>query len=125
MKYTYKFNSVLLFTVMLVFVWSCKPKKELSKAPENTKCKEEITYAKDIAPIINQNCAATCHSAIKKAYGIDLSTYEGLASEAPKKRFMGSLNHEGLYPKMPKKAEKLDSSTLAKINCWIETGMKP
>jgi hypothetical protein len=125
MKNMFKILVVTSILSMLVFAMSCKPKKALAKTVDTNKCKELLSYSSDIAPIINQHCAGSCHSAAKKAYGIDLSNYESVAEEAAKKRFMGSLNHEGLYPKMPKKAEKLDSLTLQKISCWIETGMKP
>jgi hypothetical protein len=124
MKFKYQIVSFLAIGSFFLFAESCKPKKELAKTEASTKCKTVYTYTEHIAPIMQQHCAGSCHSAVKKAYGIDLSTYEMVSEEAAKKRFMGSLRHEGVYPKMPKKAEKLDDATLDMIACWIETGMK-
>lgn len=116
-------NSIKILTASLVLssVWACQPKKIVQKTTTEN-C--QSTYTLDVAPIINAKCAASCHSSKNKAYNIDLSTYELVVEEASKKRFMGSLNHEALYSKMPKKAEKLSDSTLKVIACWINSGMK-
>ncbi len=112
--------SLIVLSVLVISIQSCKPKQTV--AISKSDC--GATYSKDVAPIINKYCAGSCHSATKKAYGIDLSNYEMVKEEAQKKRFMGSINHDGLYPKMPKKGEKLSDSTIAVINCWIQGGYK-
>jgi hypothetical protein len=114
------YTSLFVLGALLVSVQACKPKKTVTIS--KTDCAS--TYTKDVAPIINKYCAGSCHSASKKMYGIDLSSYEMVKEEAMKKRFMGSIKHEGLYPHMPKKGAKLSDSTIAVINCWIEGGYK-
>ncbi len=114
------YTSLFVISALLVSVQACKPKKTVTMSKADC----SATYTKDVAPIINKYCAGSCHSATKKAYGIDLSNYEMVKEEAMKKRFMGSIKHEGLYPQMPKKGAKLSDSTISVINCWIEGGYK-
>lgn len=114
------YTSLFILSSLVISFQACKPKQTVSIS--KTDC--AATYTKDVAPIINKYCAGSCHSASKKAYGIDLSTYELVKEEAQKKRFMGSISHDGLYPKMPKKGEKLSDSTIVVINCWIQGGYK-
>lgn len=96
------------------------PAPKVSEACANS----SYTYAEDVKQIIDKNCAGSCHSAEKKASGIDLSTYENVKAEANKERFMMSLKHEGAYTPMPKKSPKLSDSTLNVLSCWIENGCK-
>lgn len=84
----------------------------------------DVTYENTVKSIMDANCANSCHSAMKHASGIDLSTYEKVKETAAKKYFMGSLNHQAGFAAMPMKAAKLSNDDLTKLQCWIENGMK-
>lgn len=92
--------------------------------PPETSC-APVSYAGSLDAIIGVQCGRACHSAAKKAGGIDLSTYEMVKMEASKPRFLGAIKHEQPFSPMPKKAPKLSDSAIAVVKCWIESGMYP
>lgn len=131
MKTQLTFAKVLL--VSAIAITACKPKKltetpgvaETKPAVASAECSNTMyTYAAEVKPIIDNNCAKSCHSANNHAGGINLSDHENVKTEAQKTRFMKSLKHEGTYTPMPKKSPKLSDSTLSILNCWIENGCK-
>ncbi len=112
---------IVITTALFV---SCKGTKQTAGTTDKkNNCASIPTYTGEIKAIMDANCAATCHSAKKKADGIDLSTYEVLKTEAVKRHFMGSIRQESGFAPMPKKAPKLGDETIQKIACWIENGM--
>lgn len=124
MKRHLNISIISIFVIGLSVFAACKskPKPVTNKTP----CGDpNVTYAADIKPILDLNCATTCHSAKKHAHGIDLSTYDMVKTAAAEASFMGSIKHEGNYDPMPKNHDKLDEATIQKINCWVENGMKP
>lgn len=135
MKNNYRIGLVLV--IATAAIWSCKPKKTVaSTAPEapaeevapkvvSASCAgKEYTYESDVKAILDNNCAKTCHSSLRRAGGINLSNYDQAKEEAVKTRFMKALRHEGTYTPMPKKSPKLSDSTLNILSCWIENGCK-
>lgn len=80
-----------------------------------------LTYNANIKSIIDDNCAS-CHSGKNPAHNIDLSNYESVKLATTKPHFMGSINHEKGFDKMPAGQAKLDEATIKKINCWILSG---
>jgi hypothetical protein len=83
-----------------------------------------VSYATDVKPILDNNCASSCHSAAKHAAGIDFSSYEKVKSIAGESRFLGSIRHLAGFSAMPKKAAQLSDSSIKVVNCWIQNGMK-
>lgn len=82
-----------------------------------------ISYAKDIAPILNANCAlGGCHDAVTKSYNHDLSNYDGVVASVKTGRFLGSVMQDAGYLAMPKSAAKLGDCELSKISAWINAG---
>src|SRR5687767_506263 len=123
MRNIYIITCVAVMT--LVLGNACKSRKKTATAVEKPKSVCDgmtVGYTSHIKNIIDENCANSCHSAQKKAGGIDLSTYEQVKDEASKVRFMGALQHEMPFSPMPKKHPKLSDSTLRVIGCWIEKG---
>jgi hypothetical protein len=112
--------SAVLIAIAVIAACKSKPVATASKCTDTS-----LTFTNDIKPIMDLNCASTCHSAKKHAHGIDLSTYENVKAAAADKSFMGSIRHQGVYTPMPKNHDKLDEVTLQKISCWIDNGMKP
>lgn len=110
------FFSVL---ALLFMVYSCK-----KDALQSFTCTGATpTYSAQIKPIMDAKCATSgCHSAAKKAGGIDLSNYASAKSEAASKAFLGSMEHLNGYKAMPQDAAKLPDSTIQKIHCWVNNG---
>jgi hypothetical protein len=92
-------------------------------APATDCTTQVLAYNAHIKPIIDTNCASTCHSATKRAKGIDLSTYAQVKEAAAKPSFLGSIKHETGFAAMPKMHPKMDDVTIGKISCWIQNGM--
>jgi uncharacterized membrane protein len=125
-------TSAFIAGALLFSVPACQSKKATKVTPgltetkpeTSSRCGDSVTYIAQVKAIIDNNCALSCHSARSHYAGIDLSTYEMVKAEAQKPRFMGSLNHIGVYSPMPKKSPKLSDSTLLVLSCWIENGYK-
>jgi hypothetical protein len=81
-----------------------------------------VSYSKDVKPILDANCATTCHSAASKAAKIDLSNYETVKAISTEARFLGSVRHLAGFDAMPMKAPKLSDSALRVLNCWVKSG---
>lgn len=93
-----------------------------------------VTFAKDLAPIIERNCL-TCHGGENPKAGLNLSTHAGILKGGdyagpavipgdPDGSAM--VRHiRGIYtPKMPKDAPELSESELHTIRMWIAAGAK-
>ncbi len=104
---------------------ACKAKKTTTATKTKSVCENMVvTYTANVKPVIDANCGNSCHSAQKKASGIDLSNYESVREEAKKVRFMGAINHQAPFSPMPKKHPKLSDSTIQVLQCWIDNGSK-
>ncbi len=108
---------------LATIITSCKTQKTVV-APKEINCTTSPTYAADIKPIIDESCGNSCHSAKRKAHGIDLSSFEGVKDAAADKSFLGAINHEKGFDKMPRMRGKLDDATIEKITCWVRGGMQ-
>jgi hypothetical protein len=81
------------------------------------------TYTTNVKAILDTRCSTSgCHSASKKAAGIDLSNYSSASAESKKGRFLGSIQHKSGYDAMPKGSSKLDDATIKIISCWVQNG---
>ncbi|HEY1045756.1 MAG TPA: hypothetical protein VGF79_04910 [Bacteroidia bacterium] len=130
---------VVLATGFMI-MQACKSKKQASNPPaeskpiavspvqvvpaESSKCDQSITFESHVKKIIDDNCANSCHSAIKHASGIDLSNKDNVKDFASKSNFLGSIKHEAYYSPMPKNHAKMADSSILVLECWIENGMK-
>lgn len=81
-----------------------------------------VSYTKDVKPIVDANCANSCHSAANHAGGIDLSSYEKVKAISGQANFLGAVRHLAGYAPMPKKAPKLSDSTIKVLSCWVSSG---
>lgn len=106
--------------LLIVLTSSCNkgPKCELS---------DNITYTKDIAPLIEVKCFK-CHGPDvykKKASRNKIYDYSSLKKMATSGFLMGSITHKQGFIAMPYKAnQKIDTCSISLIQKWIETGMK-
>jgi hypothetical protein len=81
-----------------------------------------LSYTTDVKPIIDANCATSCHNASRPAGGIDLTTYEKVKANCISGKLIDAIQHnEGAKP-MPKKAPKLDNASIQIIINWTVTG---
>lgn len=109
-----------LLLVLVIAFFSCQ---------QGSKCEiaEEVTYAKDIAPVIEAKCFM-CHAPDvykKKASRVKIYDYKSLVSVAQDKRLLGSIKHEQGFIAMPyKKGEKIDECSILLIESWITQGFK-
>jgi hypothetical protein len=105
---------------------SCKTTKKTETKAEvksSNNCNTMIvSYEADIKPIIEQNCM-NCHG-YGSTGGYNFSIISDLYRAGKSGDLLGTIKWEHGYPRMPAKAEKLDSVTINKIECWVNNGMK-
>lgn len=113
-KYT-----IIIVAFITAFLLSCTASKSATKTTTETKT---ITYTTDVRPIVDEYCGTKCHSAEKKAGGIDLSTYTAVKHEGIDGDLLGAIQHgEGFKP-MPKNGDKLSDANIQLITNWVHTG---
>ncbi len=112
-----KINYLGLLLLVIAFS-SCKKKSTCEIA-------ENISYSKDIAPIIEQKCFM-CHAPDvykKKASRVKIYDYKSLVSVAKDGRLLGAIKHEPGFIAMPyRKNEKIDNCSIALIEAWVTSG---
>lgn len=91
----------------------------------------EVSYSKDIVPVLRRNCQG-CHRPAKMKGDLDMTTHKALAKggkngPAFKTGDMKSLMLEqvrGAEPKMPPDGDKLTGEEIALLERWIKEGAK-
>lgn len=118
---------ILCVGVVSALFFSCKTQKIVTTTPPvPVNCGDmKPGFVADIKPILDLNCASTCHSEKNRAGGIDLSTYENVKNIATKSKFLGAIRHETGFDAMPRKAPKLADADILKIACWVSAGNLP
>ena len=82
----------------------------------------DITFTKDILPIMQQKCAvAACHDGTRSG-GYEMSGYTGLKLSVDDCKLLGALRWETGYSQMPKGMSKLDECSINKIARWVHQG---
>jgi len=117
----------LLATLCLLMLTACtKENVESLQAEKTLGCNsaKEISYATDIAPILQANCGsqAGCHSNGAASGGVKLEDYNGIKEVAATGLLKKAIFHEAGVSPMPKNLTKLDDCTLSIINKWLEAG---
>lgn len=115
------FVILLLFTVLIN---ACTWNNEEDLYPQATPCDTlDVSYADDIAPIMNQYCNS-CHNPAFSAGGIITDSYNELKKYAADSSLVGSVKHEANYSPMPQGMPKLDSCDIKLIEAWVNQGTK-
>lgn len=110
---------LILVSFITAFMFSCSASKSATKTTTEVKT---ITYNADVKPIVDEYCGTKCHSASKKAGGIDLSTYTSVKHEGIDGDLLGAIQHgEGFKP-MPKNGDKLSDENIQLITNWVQSG---
>ena len=107
---------------MVISLGCYKDKRELLY-PESNCDTTNVTFIKDVQPIMNQSCAFSgCHQGSVPAAGINLSNYAGVKIVVDNGGLLGSINHNAGFSPMPKGGVKLSTCEISKINAWINKG---
>lgn len=85
---------------------------------------QDMSYSKDIVPILEANTCLSCHSAQAKLGNIDLSTYSNVSIYVKNGSLLGSMRHDAGYSPMPQAADKVNNCNLNKVQAWIDQGAK-
>lgn len=97
-------------------------------APGDLPAKVEVSFAKDITPILETSCVK-CHGVEKVSRGLDLTTYDKALAGSIKGPVItaGDAENSLLYKllvqgKMPKQGTKLTQAQIETIKDWIAQG---
>lgn len=118
-------KKIALVIVIFASVIACKTAKTPSevKVEKSIDCSTmNVTYTADIKPIFDKYCNS-CHGN-GGVGGYDFTSYKNIMRAANNGELLGTIKWERGFPKMPEDADKLDKATIAKIECWINNGMK-
>jgi uncharacterized membrane protein len=110
-------------TVFLLLALSCTKKVGTEPKPTTVTLCDTISYAQDIAPIVEKNCSiAGCHVQPNPAAGVMLNTYELLKEKAVAGRIKARVIDQNPSP-MPPAGLTADEKKL--IECWLGNVYKP
>jgi cytochrome c553 len=121
-------KSVSIFAISLIIggsiaISSCKSSQKSSTANANViTTPDNPSYAVHIKPIIDGACGTKCHSASRKADGLDLSKYDGVVDACKNHKLLAAIKHESGAKAMPRMAPKLSEQSIATIEKWINLG---
>lgn len=114
-------KKLILLSAAIILIVACKTTKQI--AEKSIDCATmNVTYTADIKPIFDKYCNS-CHG-VGGEGGYDFTTMQGVMKGANNGELMGTIRWEKGFPKMPEDADKLDKILIAKIECWINNGMK-
>ncbi len=80
-----------------------------------------LSYAKDILPIIETNCYR-CHDAANNFGDITLEGYDNLRKWVDSGELLGAIKREPGFSPMPQGASKLGDCLIEQIESWINQG---
>jgi len=119
-------NALIIGVFAFLFSSCAKENVESLKAEKTLGCNndKEISYAKDIVPILQANCGTQsgCHSNGAASGGVKLEDFDGVKEVAQTGLLKKSLFHESGVSPMPKNLNKLDDCTLSIIQKWLDAG---
>lgn len=109
----------LIFCVLLLSInLSCsKDKVGLKKPFPEVQCSDTISFSNDVLPIIQNHCTG-CHD---NSNGYTFTNYQNISSHY--QEIVGSMKGNG-YQLMPQGEGPLPDTTIQKIQCWVNQGLK-
>ena len=81
-----------------------------------------VSYATDIAPIIEQNCYNGCHNGDNPSSGFNLDTYNSIKAKVDEGRLYGAAAQLMGFVPMPLGGDPIPDCDIAKIKGWIDEG---
>ncbi len=82
-----------------------------------------ISYSRDVLPLIRNNCYV-CHSDAARLGNVILEGYPKLISYVNNGSLLGSISHDPRWKAMPNGSAKLPQSQIDIVRIWIEEGAK-
>ena len=111
----------ILPILILLFATSCYYDSEEELYPTLACSTEDMSYAADIFPILEENCYR-CHDAANNFGGVTLEGREELLRYVNNGELLGAIRHESGFSPMPKNAPMLLECEIEKIETWISAG---
>ncbi|MDQ3142246.1 MAG: hypothetical protein M3Q56_08365 [Bacteroidota bacterium] len=113
-----------VWIVAVLGITSCYYDNEESLYPPNPSVKiENVSYSKDVVPILQANCYV-CHASSVRLGTIDVEGYDDVKILADNGRLLGAISHSPNFKPMPQGNAKLPSILIKKIEIWILEGTK-
>lgn len=113
----------LKFAILLLLVaGGCYYDSEEDLYPSISCDTSNISYSRDILPIMATNCL-NCHfNGSSIGGGLNLEGHAALKESAVNGSLVGSITHASGFSAMPKSASKLDECKIKKIEAWVQAG---
>jgi len=81
-----------------------------------------MSFSKDIVPILQSSCYS-CHSnANQSVSGISLEGYSNVKVQVDNGSLVGAITHASGFTPMPQGGAKLSDCTINKIKSWVNSG---
>ena len=113
---------ILVSVVLAVFSSSCTYYNEKELYPDDVCDTTNISYAKDILPIFQQNCYL-CHYGDVTYGNLDLSNFDYIQRVVDDGDLLRNIKHEPDGIPMPKGGAKLSDCKILKIEQWVNLGI--
>ncbi len=121
MSFQYKKIWMICSGLLLLATTACYYDVEEELYPTIDCTTEDMSFAADILPIIQNNCYA-CHDAASNFGGIDLEGHQKLKVLIENNSLLGVIKHQAGFSPMPKNKAKLLDCEIEKIEAWIAQG---
>ena len=101
---------ILGIGISMLLLVSCKKSTATVTCTSST----TISYAQEIAPLMNSSCVS-CHNSSVRNGGIDLSSYSKVSQNATSS--LSAIQNGSMPP-----SGKLSDASIQKLSCWISQG---
>jgi mono/diheme cytochrome c family protein len=101
---------------------SCYYDNEEELYPNVTCDTTNMSYSKDIVPILVNNNCISCHGETAYQGNVSLATHLEVVKYVTNKSLVGSITHATGYKSMPLGAPKMNACSIYKIEAWITQG---
>ena len=112
-----------IYLLLLVVAAACSWENEETFFPEAENCDTlDVSYVKDIVPILVNNCYS-CHSNANAPHFGSGNAFEDHADVSTSTSLIVKvINHMEGVPAMPRESDKLDDCTISIIEAWVNEG---
>jgi len=118
---TIKNGLILIMISGLLTLSSCYNDNYQSLYPSGPCDTSQVTYSKDVRPVINAQCTS-CHSGATPLGNIALENYGEVVAMAKNGKLLGSIRNDAGYSPMPLGGVKLSNCDISKIEKWVKNG---
>ncbi len=120
-------KKLLTILVSTLFLSSCyKDKEEILYPSKDCSIQQNVSYKKDLVPILETRCY-TCHNAANakvKGANIILDSYTKLSEAIDNNSLISSIKQDGNASAMPKNSNKLTECQISGFETWVFEGKK-